>query len=66
MKQASIDTSDQTIFSAWQQGICEASKDIAFKQAFLHQESELLPCFVDHYQRLKALLRSMCRALQRQ
>ncbi len=54
MTQASIDTSDQTILSAWQHGICEASKDIAFKQALLHQEGKLLPCFVDHYQRLNA------------
>jgi hypothetical protein len=29
------------------------------------QQGELLPCFVDHYQRLKALPRSMRRALQR-
>ncbi len=66
MKQASIDTSDQTILSAWQQGISETSKDTAFKQALLQRECALLPCFADHYQRLKALPRSMRRALQRQ
>ncbi len=65
MKQASIDTSDQTILSAWRQGLSEASKDAAFKQ-LLQQQGELLPCFVDHYQRLRALPRSMRRALQRQ
>jgi hypothetical protein len=32
----------------------------------LQQQGELLPCFVDHYERLKALPRSMRRALQRQ
>ena len=54
MTQAS-DTSDQTILSAWQQGLSEASKDAAFKQALLQQQGELLPCFVDHYERLKTL-----------
>ncbi len=54
MKQVSIHTSDQAILSAWQQGICEASKDAAFKQALLQQEGELLPCFAEHYQQLKA------------
>ncbi len=65
MTQASY-TSDQTILSAWQQGLSETSKDTAFKQALLQQQGELLPCFVDHYQSLKALPRSMRRALQRQ
>ena len=66
MKQVSIRTSDQAILSAWQQGLSETSKDAAFKQALLQQQGELLPCFVDHYHRLKALPRSMRRALQRQ
>ena len=59
MKQASIRTFDQTILSAWQQGLSEASKDATFKQALLQQEGELLPCFVDHYERLKTLPRRM-------
>ena len=66
MKQASIHTSDQGILSAWQQGLSETSKNTAFKQALLQQQGELLPCFVDHYQRLKALPRRIRRALQRQ
>jgi RTX calcium-binding nonapeptide repeat (4 copies) len=65
MTQAS-DTADQTILSAWQQGLSETSKDAAFKQALLQQQGELLPCFVDHYHSLKALPRRMRRALQRQ
>ena len=66
MTQACIHTSAQTIRYAWQQGLSETSKDAAFKQALLHQEGELLPCFVDHYHSLKALPRRMRRALQRQ
>ena len=66
MTQASNRISDQGILSAWQQGLSETSKDATFKQALLQQQGELLPCFVDHYHRLKALPRSMRRALQRQ
>jgi hypothetical protein len=66
MKQASIHTSDQGIRSAWQQGLSEAAKGPAFRQALLHKEGDLLSCFIDHYDRLKTLPRSMRRALQRQ
>jgi hypothetical protein len=66
MKQASSRTCDQTILSAWQQGLSEASKDATFKQALLQQEGELLPCFAEHYEKLKVLPRRMRRNLQRQ
>jgi hypothetical protein len=66
MKQASIHTSDQTILSAWQQGLSETSKDATFKQTLLQQQGELLPCFAEHYERLKTLPRRMRRSLQRQ
>jgi hypothetical protein len=66
MKQASNRISDQGVLSAWQQGISEASKDTAFKQALLQRVYGLLPCFAEHHERLKTLPRRMRRSLQQQ
>jgi hypothetical protein len=66
IKGAASWTSDQSILSAWQEGVSQASKDDALKQELLQQEGELLPSFAHHYENLKALSRRMRRTLQRQ
>jgi hypothetical protein len=66
MKQTSRRTSDQGMLSTWQEGMSQAFKDTALKQALLQQEGELLPRFAEHYQTLKALVRRLRRCLQRQ
>jgi hypothetical protein len=66
MKHTPGHPSGQSISSAWQESVSEASTNAAFKQALLQQEGELLHSFADHYEKLKALPRRMRRALQRQ
>ena len=42
----------------------KATRDPSLKQQLSQSEGELLPCFVAHYQQLKALLRRLRRSLQ--
>jgi hypothetical protein len=65
MSQESGRTCNQTILSAWQDGL-KATGDATLKQQCLQQEPDLLPRFIEHYQQLKALPRRMRRGLQRQ
>jgi hypothetical protein len=65
MPQPPKNSSDQNIFSAWQEGVSGASKNTSRKQQLLRLESELLPCFAEQYQALISLPRRMRRSLQR-
>jgi len=56
---------DQALLSAWQAEL-EAAGDATLKQQCLERELDLLPQFVEHYEKLKALPRRMRRSFQRQ
>src|SRR5215208_3164212 len=58
-------TLDQALLAAWQAELKAAPNPI-IKEQCLPQEPELLPCFAEHYQQLKALPRQVRRSLQRQ
>ncbi len=57
---------DDSVLSAWREGIAEASKSPDLKHQLRQRESELLPRFAEHYSKLKALPRRVRRGLQRQ
>ena len=54
------------MFSAWDNGVAEATQSPGLKQQLLWQENELLPQFAQQYQRLIDLPRRTRRGLQRQ
>src|SRR5215208_6549817 len=65
MTEEPIRAFDQALLSAWQNEL-KATCDATLKQQCLQQEPELLPLFVVHYGKLKALRRRVRRSLQRQ
>jgi hypothetical protein len=51
---------------AWQESIAQQTQqNPSLKHQLIQQQGELLPCFANHYDRLKALPRHMRRSLQR-
>src|SRR5215217_4894216 len=58
-------TLDQAILAAWQAEL-KAANNPKLKQQCLQRESELLPQFAEHYEKLKTLPRRMRRSFQRQ
>lgn len=51
---------------AWRAQLADSARNPKLKQQLHGRESELLPCFAAHYQRLSRLPRRMRRSLQRQ
>jgi hypothetical protein len=64
--QPCVNANDESLLSAWREGIAEASKDHSLKHQLRQRESELLPRFAEHYGKLSALPRRIRRKLQRQ
>ncbi len=66
MEHQSIRTSqDQSILSAWREGVAEASRSPELLREVNGRERALFPHFAEHYKTLRALPRRVRRAMQR-
>jgi hypothetical protein len=57
---------DHGLLSAWQEAVARALKSPDLTLQLLQRETDLVPCFAEHYGKLKALPRKMRRGMQRQ
>ncbi len=66
MRPASNHGFDRSILPAWQAQVAKSIKNPSLQQTLVDRQSDLLPRFTEHYQRLNALPRRMRRGLQRE
>jgi hypothetical protein len=54
---------DQSVLSAWSEGVTEAAQNPKLRQQLNGREHKLLPRFAEHYRKLRGLPRRIRRAM---